>query len=290
LAAQQIKKVCYFTVLRMILLHPSLYRPLFSYLFTVIRYFFFPQYETMLLRRRRVVNVDHELDVLIPYRPQYAGIYLSFIHMWIKSLQFMYTEFGGKSIPYIADFFRQLGFLYREAYAVYRVCQSTTRRPKKISSWRVLLIHLADPHLHCVPSLHVLVVCFTWIKMRDFLLQEKSGNYHKTLDALYEEALVIIETIIYMKQHSLNCIAAGLFVFSRLFPHCGFSAEKFCSELFTRLEKPSCKNEVTAAMVSTYQKLDSAYKYYTSCGCGDYKTVLLDFLTEKPKHNIFINS
>ena len=68
----------------------------------------------------------------------------------------------------LPDFVYEIGLLYEYAGRVYSKCQSTTNRPGVIADFNFIVIHLFDPHLHCVPSLHVDGLCLHVIHDRFF--------------------------------------------------------------------------------------------------------------------------
>jgi hypothetical protein len=114
---------------------------------------------------------------------------------------------------------------------------STTRRPYYIARPRFFLIHLTDPHLMCIPSLHVMVMILSYTRFRRILGALGGGE---SLEARIEEvnagAALITEAILYVKQHSVNCVSAAMYAMSRfdpaLFPPA--EAEVFVSRLFAR--------------------------------------------------------
>jgi len=105
------------------------------------------------------------------------------------------------------------------------------------------MIHLLDPHLMCIPSLHVMVVIHTYLMFS--VLAEKMGDAeklkHQALE-MKQGALAISQAILFVKQHSVNCIPAafyGMTCYSpELFPP--KEAENFLELLFS--DAPSKKN------------------------------------------------
>jgi hypothetical protein len=194
---------------------------------TILKDFFFLQFSVKWKWRRiPVVKVDHPLDDLVPFRPELAALYIDFINFWIRALSMMLTHLGTKrALPHVARFFRLLTIAYKEAARMYRFCMSTTARPpcedKLIGKIRSL-----DPHLLCVPSLHVVIVVLTFAFYRD-LFRTSATEFHAAgvppADlAGYESelrlgAVSIIETVLYVKQHSVNCIPAALYMLCRVF-------------------------------------------------------------------------
>lgn len=209
--------------------------------------FFLPQYEAVLRPSLRpLVNVDHELDRHIPFRPEHVGTYLGFVHLWIRSCHFLHRTFGSLALPHIRDFVRGITRLYRTAAEVYDACQSTTTQPPCIGNLQIRFIRLVDPHVHCVPSLHVMIVVYTWQEMKRIMgeLREQcaarggavrgyAANLSREIEYLRREALAITESVLFIKQHSVNCVPAALFALHDLLED--FTAEKgdaFLDELF----------------------------------------------------------
>ncbi len=244
---------------------------------TIIATFFVPQYQGRLrIKRRKVVNVDHELDSLIPFSAEYMGIYMSFTHLWIKSIYFLYKEFGNRSLPLISRFIYDIGELYRNGYSVSNQCQSTTTRPRSGKNIPLKMIHWIDPHLHCVPSLHVMIVCFNHLRIETLLgkLTENIQNYQAELEYLGEQAVLITNSILFMKQHSINCIPAALFALSDL-----------CEE-FSDSYAVTLADRVRDLNIDSIDRMDEIHQYilelYTdfqkSSVSRTSKDVLVDFL------------
>lgn len=180
--------------------------------------FFLLQFQRKLhLRKNPIIHVDHPLDATIPFSPDHVKIYLSFSQLWLKSLRFLYAEFGKNALPEINDFLIGLTQLYRNSARIYRKRMSTTNRPRNVGGLYFKVIHTFDPHLLCVPSLHIEVVFFTYIvsaKILDLLSREEE-NYMAERGFLWNQAVLISDSIMFIKQHSINCIAAGLFMLSK---------------------------------------------------------------------------
>jgi hypothetical protein len=190
--------------------------------------FFFCQYRAALFRGRIPISpVDHELDQKIPFNPDWIAIYLDFVGFWIRTLGFLLKKYGKRAWPGVKDFLDSMGRLYAFAGQVYGKNLSTTRRPFYIQRPRFLLIHVFDPHLMCIPSLHVMVVILTYTKFADILasLGPTEGEQDARsawIAGVKQGAQDITEAILYVKQHSVNCVAAAMYAMSRfderLFP------------------------------------------------------------------------
>jgi hypothetical protein len=201
--------------------------------------FFFCQYRAALVRgfnlkgQIPVSAVDHELDDRIPFSPGWITVYLDFVGLWVRMLGFLLTHFGARAWNAAAGFMDSMGELYRFAGTVYRKNLSTTRRPFYIGRPRFLLLHVFDPHLMCIPSLHVMVVIFTYTRFTRILAELGAGDGPWAKECR-RGALDITEAILYVKQHSVNCVAAAMYAMTR-FDRAGFppeEAENFASRLF----------------------------------------------------------
>ncbi len=64
---------------------PATLRAALRFVGTVARDFFWLQFSVKLgIRKIKIINVDHELDARIPFRPEKIGAYLDFIAFWIR--------------------------------------------------------------------------------------------------------------------------------------------------------------------------------------------------------------
>lgn len=203
-------------------------RPLWGvYIFTIksILYnFFYLQYKAVLFpRRAKVTRVDHPLDEDIPFLPSWINVYMDFSPFWVRSQAFLAGILGKAADPHIAGFVRCIGELYAFAAGVYRRNFSTTRRPFYLGRPGFVSIHIFDPHLMCVPSLHVMAVVLTYTKIRQVLSEfGMEKEYAAEIEYARKRALDITGSILYVKQHSINCISASLYAMTRydakLFP------------------------------------------------------------------------
>jgi hypothetical protein len=227
--------------------HPVL-RPAFCKTVpTIFKKFFISQWISNFLPGKvPVTKVDHALDEKIPFRPSWVTIYLDFVHFWIRMLTFFLRRYGRKAFVPIRDFIYSMGKLYAFAAEVYEQNLSTTKRPFYITRPRFLVIHALDPHLMCVPSLHVMVVIHTYLQFYEIskLLGEEEKLKEQFIE-MKQGALAISQAILFVKQHSVNCIPAALYgmtCFSPgLFPQ--EEAEKFIQLLFSPAPKPAYKTD-----------------------------------------------
>ncbi len=244
---------------------------------TIATTFFLPQFQGRLrIKKRKIVNVDHELDKLIPFSADYIGIYMGFIPLWIKSIYFIYKEFGQKSLPLVATYINTIGQLYKTGFDVSNKCQSTTTRPGSGRNIPLKLIHWADPHLHCVPSLHVMIVCFNHLRIETFIqeLAGKTAGYEAELNYLENQAILITNSILFMKQHSINCIPAGLFA---LYSECSEFTDEYALNLIEEIRMMNVGSIDGIGEIASY--ISRLYTEFRELSESDSsKEVLIDFL------------
>ena len=160
---------------------------------------------------------------------------------------------------------------------------STTKRPLYLGRPRFIVIHAFDPHLMCIPSLHVMVVIFAYTRFRKIAqLLGNEAELKEEIDELHEGALRITEAILYVKQHSINCIAAAMYAMSR-FDRSGFpetEAEDFTSNLLIKEKTPSPEDggEIRNHIITLYHRFLNEGK-----NAASWTKPLLDFL--KPLRN-----
>ena len=147
----------------------------------------------------------------------------------------MLHRFGRRAFAEVRDFIETMGGLYLFACDSYRKNFSTTNRPFYIARPRFFLIHLLDPHLMCIPSLHVMVVIRTYTKFAAILRSYgEAENHSAQIEEMKQGALAITQAILFVKQHSVNCIPAALYAMTcfdeKLFPP--EEAEAFAALLF----------------------------------------------------------
>jgi hypothetical protein len=248
-----------------------------KFLGTIVTKFFLPQYQRKLrIKKRKIVNVDHELDNLIPFSVDYIKIYMNFSPLWIKSIYFLYREFGKRSLPLIEQYISTVGNLYKNGFDVSDSCQSTTTRPGSGRNIKLKLLHWADPHLHCVPSLHVMVVCYNHLRI-DSIIRELTGGtkgYEKEIDYLGDQAIQITNSILYMKQHSINCIPAGLFALSA---ECPEFNDAYALNLIENLKKINLDSIERFEEISSYIK-ELYEDFHKLSKSGSNREILINFL------------
>ena len=197
--------------------------------------FFLPQFETRLFPGTRpVVTIGDPLDDRIPFRPERIRSYLGFITVWIGSLGGLSRLYGGTGRSQIARSLSDFCRLYRAAGSVYRRCQSTTRRPRRLPlSIRYLLVRLFDPHLHCIPSLHVLLLCCNYRNLERLAADRRDPTSEVLAADARRAALRITRSVLLVKQHSLADIGPSLYMLCELFAVWDRrDAERFVRDVF----------------------------------------------------------
>jgi hypothetical protein len=209
---------------------------------TILKEFFFLQYfEKFHILHIPVVHVDHPLDKKIPFMPEKVKIYLDFINLWVRPLAMLVKKFG---FWHASRLTKQWMLRFRKLYQccgkIYHFRLTTTDRPKYKEMREFRQIHALDPHFLCVPSLHVATVFLAFGFYRHIFGTEDFTETEKALwsEELYKGALEITETVLYVKQHSVNCIPAALYLVTQNFPEWITldDARKFISELFVKPE------------------------------------------------------
>jgi hypothetical protein len=255
---------------------------------TAWRDFFFFQYKAAARPGRiPVAQVDHPLDEKIPFTPKKVALYLDFVAFWIRAAGFIFRRYKktGWGADAAKEFVEKIEGLYRAAREVYAQSLSTTNRPRYYRGPRFIAIHLTDPHLMCVPSLHVMIVVRTYTAFRAAL--EKAGEaelYKDEIEKVRRGALAITEAVLLVKQHSVNCIPAALYAMSvydpPLFPR--EEAETFAAELFSGDEFAGLAE--TAVLVRDH--IVNLYRNFMAEGgaAEDWTAPLAIFLRKCPAH------
>ncbi len=214
-----------------------------QFILTVTRNFFWLQQRQVLhLTHRPVINVETALDEKIPFEPSKVNTYLGFIPFFVKPLDMLIKRMGYKAAaPYINKNLAVLRKTYKSASSIYRFSMTTTNRPDYKEDAAFKAIHAADPHLLCVPSLHVAIcaVTYAWYKAffatcsEDSIFTKEEAD--RRLSEIKTQAIAIIESVLFVKQHSVNCIPTALYMTSVIFGNEFFSAKEalgIINELF----------------------------------------------------------
>ena len=200
--------------------NPRTFIPLMKCVGTALRRFFMLQFAVKLkLRKIPVIQVDNALDKKIPFTPERITVYLDFIHSLARPLGFVISNFKGKERARICvQMINELRNCYYSAYDVYSFRMSTTNRPNYKKDRHFRLIHAVDPHFMCVPSLHVAIMIMAWVVYREIFNSLPFDDEEKKFytDQVFESAKKITETVLYVKQHSVNCIPAAVYMMTVL--------------------------------------------------------------------------
>lgn len=195
--------------------------PAWRYIYTAATKFFLLQFLRKLrIIRTKIVHVDHELDNCIPFKPEVLDIYLDFINFWLRPISMLQQKFGVRKGTEIAnDFLKYITLTYREAYNLYKHCMTTTCQPETDDAG-LKFIRLLDPHYLCVPSLHIAVIILTTSFYRhlfeqDLFTEQEKKNWIQELEA---HGMEIADSVLYLKQHSVNCIPAALYMMTKIVP------------------------------------------------------------------------
>jgi hypothetical protein len=247
--------------------------------------FFLPQFQTRLLPGFRPISViEHREDASLPFVPSYVRSYLGYISIWLKTLRYLYDAFGKQALTDIEQMIRDICLIYYAAGRVYRRCQSTTtsRRTPLLNPY-FILIRLFDPHLACIPSLHVMTMCYNYHKTRQIVMELNSGQagkevYTEAAAQTHTLALQITEAILLVKQHSLVDIGPSLFLLSSLFPEYDQrEAERFIRGLFEngRVVGQETKARLHAGILQTYEEMLERKRLYPDKQAAD---IIVEFL------------
>jgi len=270
---------------RLILRHDRLLKRGIQVFKAAVREFFIPQFQSRLRPGMRpVAVVSHPLDDSLPFNPSLFRRYLGYFTVWMKTLSCLYRLYGKCALGDIEGMIRDVVLLYDASGRVYRLCQSTTTsRRAALGNPYYLLIALFDPHLHCVPSLHVLTICYNYHQTRKIVKRidpDHAAGSHLTAET-YRLALRITEAMLLVKQHSLLDIAPSLFLLSRLFPDYGEGEiRRFVSDLFADapLLAPDTAARVRRVILQSYEQLLARLWVRRDCVPTD---IVLDYLREK---------
>jgi hypothetical protein len=265
--------------------HPGFFLSAIRIIAEATRSFFVPQFENALLHRRPVVNVDHPLDATIPFDPSFIKKYLEFVQLWMASFYRLRRFYGPKREAEILGFLEAIRRLYAEAGSVYGVVHTTTTRPSKNYNLRFAIIHAVDPHLNCVPSLHVILVVANWLLASRIVARlgadgargYKAEQVELWAASLRVEALAITESVLFVKQHSVNCVGASLYYLKRRFPAFGDEAARaFVRDLFASdAARLGNADELRRVMLEVCASLDGAYALSPEKG---WRPPIMDFI------------
>ena len=211
------------------LFYPQTAGSVWKLIFTVLKDFFFLQlHQKFHFTKRPIINVDTEIDKKIPFSPEHVKTYLSFIEFFIRPIDMMEKRMGYKrASQYVCLYLKFLSRIYKNAASIYRFCMTTTSRPKYYKNQKFRAIHFFDPHLLCVPSLHVAISAGVYAWFKQFFQMEiiPKADADLYLSEIKADALSIVESVLFVKQHSVNCIPLALYMLSSTMNKSFFSAQ-----------------------------------------------------------------
>ena len=210
-------------------LYPGTAKHAWKYIFTILKDFFILQHlQKFHITKRRVINVDTAIDEKIPFVPQKIFVYLSFVSFFVRPIDMLKHNLGlKKAAPYLCVYLKFLTSVYRNAASIYRYTMTTTSRPRYLKTHKFRTIHFFDPHLLCVPSIHVAISAGLYAWFRQFFKTGLFSNEEAEayLNEIKKQALAIVESVLFVKQHSVNCIPLALYMLTSTMNKSFFSAQ-----------------------------------------------------------------
>lgn len=210
-------------------LRPCTAKRAWGLIITIIKDFFILQHLQQLhFTKRPVINVETSIDDKIPFTPSYVNTYLGFVSYFMRPVDMMGKRLGHKkATPYICLYLKFLMGIYKHSASIYRFCMTTTTRPKYYKTRKFRTIHFFDPHLLCVPSIHVAISAGVYAWFNQFY---KTGivpadEAEMRLGEIKKQAIEIVESVLFIKQHSVNCIPLALYMISSTMNKSFFSIE-----------------------------------------------------------------
>lgn len=239
-----------------------------SAMISVLNDFFFLQFlEKFKIYKIPVVKVDHPLDNKIPFKPEKVSIYLDFINFWIRPFAMLKDRIGVKNAALrMRDWMINFKKLYIVAAKIYRYKLSTTDRPKYKDMIEFRQIHALDPHYLCVPSLHIATLLLVYAYFRKVFDEENFTQEEKDrwLTEIFNGAIEISDTVLYIKQHSVNCIGAAFYMVVQNFGDLvsDKDARYFMDNLFRTAEgfSEADAEEVRKYIIGIYEKFTEEQK------------------------------
>lgn len=266
---------------------PRTFKPALRLFKSIMAVFFFLQFGKKFgFLKIPVMHVDHPLDKRIPFLPQKVDIYLSFINFWICPMSMLIHRYGAhNAMLFCREWLELLTVAYDEAGRLYKYRLTTMERPS-YHKGQFFTIHFFDPHLLCVPSLHIaiIVLCFSFYRM--LFEREEFGEADKTQwnRELYTQAVAIADSVLYVKQHSVNCVPAALYMVSKVFPDLfkPTDAVQFIGNMFAEPEGMSKKDaaDIREHLLFVYERflLEGAHE-------DDWRTPVQRWLVEYGEEN-----
>ena len=281
-----------------VLIHPCLLVRGIRCIWIILTKFFLFQYRSARIQHIPVSQVEHELDSCIPFNPCFVRIYLDFTAFWIRIAGFFGIGNGKEGRKLAANFISSITEIYSFAFQIYRKNLSTTARPLHKKGFHFRLIHLVDPHLMCIPSLHVMLMVHSYTVFIHYIqMLGEEDALHDMADHVCKGALLITEAVLYVKQHSIICIAAALYAMCCFDPKL-FSAndaENFITSLFGAKEPGDIPAEYapyyTKPLVNTedslklHEYITSLFRHFMETRNIDWTVPILEYLKTLPQNN-----
>lgn len=262
---------------------PCLLGPALKVALAALRQFFLPQFQTAIFRTRSVVYVDHPVDRAIPFMPSLVSLYMSFIPLWMNAVYWLNRRYGKAADVHLAAFLESIARLYDEAGSIYLRCHSTTVRPRRLPNLGCAMIQVLDPHLNCIPSLHVTIVFGAWMLAGEVAVALDDADEPRAKDwlaSLYTHALRIAETTMLMKQHSVNCVGASLWYLHARYP--GIFSEDHCAAIIDGLFTIEGSGVSVKEGARTRIREVFALLKQNAAGSSDWRSPILSFIEGYP--------
>lgn len=233
-----------------------------KFVFTVIKNYMIIQFKQKWgFSNIPVVCVDHPLDEKIPFTPSMVKTYMDFVYLFLRPLSMVIQRYGmKKAAPVCNQWYKITTQIYSEAGKMYTHTLSTTTRPDYKDNFQFKVIHAFDPHLLCVPSLHIALIALTcaYFKkaFKDLGLSD-AECFQKNTET-YNRAIEIAESVLYLKQHSVNCVPAALYMSTKVFPQLFTpnDATNFINDMFLTAEtiSPADCNQIKEHISFMYER------------------------------------
>lgn len=218
--------------------------------------FFWTQYDLVLgLRKRNVTDISHPSDQKIRFYPEAISIYMRFIDLPLGALVVLlkHQKKSGTTIQQrkkcntvMNDVLVGFEKAYAAAAAVYKPFPTTTPRPNTQHYPKVKWVYALDPHTNCLPSLHIIISAYTYAFVCHF-----DSDKSKFSQQVWDEAVAIGASVLWVKQHSIHCLPAALVLLEEIEPHWNASlTEKYLESVVALLNlEENLNQEISAEFV-----------------------------------------
>jgi len=242
-----------------------------------------------------LVFVDCCTDEKIPFTPEKVGIYLDFVKFFVRPISMLLKHYGlRKGASKCAHYINFLASLYESAGTVYSYCLTTTHRPVCENNKKFEFIYRNDPHYLCVPSLHICIVAGCCAYFKNLFEKEHFSREERELwnREFFEDAVAIGESVLFVKQHSVNCIPAALYMLTVLHNdiYSAYDAIDFINSLFAHdgIIPSADRTEIITHINFMYERLllegaycdswqDPVKRWIRSYAEQTHQTILLQF-------------